>query len=352
MNQFLKNHKKDFIVWGLVLLIFALVVLIVYFENQDKKHYVNVACNSDINIVDDDINLNKNVLIYNSSVTPSYSDSTISTNADDYLLAFSPDDRFRSEVSSVGQLTIGCATYNLNTIKNYFTNNVLNYYINYDNLFLNFYTNINMYDFDFTTYEYYYGVFVQFSNNSTDYSFVEDNSNYYYNESVRLLDNVTSNIYYSVNLNFNYTYCHIYYYYYIDNGNGGELISTGYEGFESAYVSQGVDSLIIQNSIDSLNRENSSLRDEISSLEDDLAQSQADYNSLDVNYQFLLGQYNTLLNQTDYSFSELFWSISAVPFGVLTSAFNVNVLGVNLAGIITGLFTAMLLIWLFKKFFK
>ena len=77
----------------------------------------------------------------------------------------------------------------------------------------------------------------------------------------------------------------------------------------------------------------------------------ANYNSLDRSYTILLEQYNVLLNSTEYSFSELFWSISAVPFGVLTSAFNVNVLGVNLRGIITGLFTALLLIWLIKKLF-
>ena len=46
--------------WGLVLLIFGLIFLIVYYENKDKKYYTNVACNSDINIVDDNINLNIN----------------------------------------------------------------------------------------------------------------------------------------------------------------------------------------------------------------------------------------------------------------------------------------------------
>ena len=65
------------------------------------------------------------------------------------------------------------------------------------------------------------------------------------------------------------------------------------------------------------------LNNQISSLE-------FQYNQLDFNYQTLLDQYN-LISQNDYTFSELFWSISAVPFGVLTSTFNVNVMGVNLA---------------------
>lgn len=76
------------------------------------------------------------------------------------------------------------------------------------------------------------------------------------------------------------------------------------------------------------------------------------YNTLEQNYNTLLEQYNVLLNQSDYSFSELFWSISAVPFGVLTSAFNVDVMGVSLSGVITGLITALLLLWLIKRLFK
>lgn len=85
---------------------------------------------------------------------------------------------------------------------------------------------------------------------------------------------------------------------------------------------------------------------------------QADYDNLDNSYNSLNSTYNNLLQQYndlasgEYTFSELFWSISSVPFGVLASGFNVNVLGVNLAAIITGLFTALLIIWLIKKFLK
>lgn len=100
-----------------------------------------------------------------------------------------------------------------------------------------------------------------------------------------------------------------------------------------------------------LSNTNSQLEATNTQLSNTNSQLQSDYNSLDANYNTLLNQYNTLLHQTDYSFSELFWSISAVPMGVLTSAFNVNVLGVNLRGIITGLFTALLIIWIIKKLF-
>lgn len=97
--------------------------------------------------------------------------------------------------------------------------------------------------------------------------------------------------------------------------------------------------------------ENTRLVGENAQLNNDLTNLDSQYTTLNNNYNSLLEQYN-LLNNDKYTFTELFWSISAVPFGVLTSAFNVNVLGFNLAAIITGLFTSLLLIWLIKKFFK
>lgn len=66
----------------------------------------------------------------------------------------------------------------------------------------------------------------------------------------------------------------------------------------------------------------------------------------DLNYQL------SILQKGDYTFDALFWSIANVPFGVLASTFNVNILGINLAGLITGVITSLLLIWLIKKFLR
>lgn len=72
------------------------------------------------------------------------------------------------------------------------------------------------------------------------------------------------------------------------------------------------------------------LNSQVSTLTNNYNNLNSQYETLSTNYATLLDQYN-LISQNDYTFSELFWSISAVPFGVLTSTFNVNVMGVNLA---------------------
>lgn len=118
--------------------------------------------------------------------------------------------------------------------------------------------------------------------------------------------------------------------YIIDNNNYAFGYQQGYKDSEMFYDS-----------------ENTRLVAENSQLTNDLNNLNNNYNSLNTNYNNLLSQYNNLANN-EYTFSELFWSISSVPFGVLASGFNVNVLGVNLAAIITGLFTALLIIWIIK----
>ena len=114
--------------------------------------------------------------------------------------------------------------------------------------------------------------------------------------------------------------------------------------YDTPDISNSVTINQLYNSLDALQQENSRLQGENLNL-------QSQYNLLDIQYNALLDQYNLIL-QNDYTFSELFWSISAVPFGVLTSTFNVNVMGVNLAGVITGLLTSMVLLWLIKRLFK
>lgn len=69
------------------------------------------------------------------------------------------------------------------------------------------------------------------------------------------------------------------------------------------------------------------------------------------NYNNLLQQYNELANQ-EYTFENLFWSVGSVPMAFLMQSFNVNVLGLNMAAIITGLITALVVIWAIKKLLK
>lgn len=111
----------------------------------------------------------------------------------------------------------------------------------------------------------------------------------------------------------------------------------------------------LQNQIQGLNDTIKNLRNNISKLqntnrnlvmqyENQITQLENQIN--DLNYQL------SILQKGDYTFDALFWSIANVPFGVLASTFNVNILGINLAGLITGVITSLLLIWLIKKFLR
>ena len=73
---------------------------------------------------------------------------------------------------------------------------------------------------------------------------------------------------------------------------------------------------------------------------------------------FYKGEIQRLQDQIDslasgeVSFNSLFWGIGAVPFGILSSILNFNILGVNIFGLLTGLLTALIVIWLFKRLLK
>lgn len=84
--------------------------------------------------------------------------------------------------------------------------------------------------------------------------------------------------------------------------------------------------------------------------------SQSDYiNSLLNNIQNLQNQNNNLLDQikdlskNNISFLNLFMGISNIPGNIMSSMLNFEILGINLLGVVTGLLSALLLIWLIKK---
>lgn len=75
------------------------------------------------------------------------------------------------------------------------------------------------------------------------------------------------------------------------------------------------------------------------------------YQNLQTNYRNLQQQYNELATN-EYTFENLFWSVGSVPMAFLLQSFNVDVLGMNIAAIITGLITALLILWIIKKLLK
>lgn len=89
-------------------------------------------------------------------------------------------------------------------------------------------------------------------------------------------------------------------------------------------------------------------------LQETYIETQTDLNYYYEEYNKALNRIDELndiiANQSDYTFSNLFWGLAQTPFGVLTSIFNVDVMGVNIGGLITGLLTACIVIWLIHRF--
>lgn len=321
MKEKLKNIDfKHFLIVLLITLVIGFCVLaICLLNNYDENRSKTI-----LNKYDDEITLNTDVLSVDAQFV-SETEYIISSNyIYDSLYAFSSSDVLKDNISHNGQVNYKCESYNLNSIKLNFQNSN-QYYLNIDNLYMVFSVYLETFTFYSSLYDYNCGVFVEFSNTSPDVSFVYNKS--FYNDDYFSLadDNQGILLSYDIKLDFSYTYCNVYFLSYIDLSD--EWICS----YQNTSFYQGLDSSLIQNIIDSSNARYNALNEDYQQLENNYSTLNGQYASLDNNYQTLLEQYNVLLNQTDYSFSELFWSISAVPFGVLTSAFNINVLGVNLA---------------------
>lgn len=88
------------------------------------------------------------------------------------------------------------------------------------------------------------------------------------------------------------------------------------------YLSDSVDVYSLENQINSLTVENARLREIISAYESG----------------------NTMQN--------LLWTVAGTPWESFKNIWNVNVLGLNISGFVTGLITALVIIWIVKKLWK
>lgn len=380
--------------WGLVLLIFGLIFLIVYYENKDKKHYTNVVCNSDINIVDDNINLNKNgVTLENSSLDYLAHYSNVSYIQRSYFVQNEPSPNNYNYYNVT--MNYYCITFRINELIDaltlYYGSNIP------DMLYFNFNSALyclrnssywsSTYDFD-ALYGFYNSdldLFLQYgsvlsvsiplysaymlNNDYTGFTFsIPFDYTYYKNYPSQSFyiaipqqdrcEYGSSSSSFSYNY-FTFDYNDNEYAFFIDdksfsNDNYGVMynnLSNQYAELQNQYNELNASYEQVNSNYEIVSNNYNNLSSQYSSLNSDYNSLNTTYQQLDSNYQSLLEQYNSLNNE-NYTFSELFWSLSAVPFGVLSSGFNVNVLGVNLAAIISGLFTAVLLIWIIKKFLR
>ena len=343
--KFLKKHKSGLISLFVALIIFGLMVLIIYFSNEDKK---KLFYSNDIEIQEND-NLYHNELnnIFNEDwYNAVYQLGKWNTGDDEYPEGIiSTDDLFSS------------------------TDDIGKYFVSLSNAFNGWNDNFYYYsvgDFPFfrINFQNDFPVYQNFSlllNNMNYYSnmYIDLNIQFGSGSIVKLtnIQPISSNGIYLVLNNtdyYNYSVLSITF----KSGISIDTLSDDigfYERFGSSYtyspyinITNGIDSATYQ---DLYNRYND-LEGKYDALQSAYNYNENQYLTLSQNYATLLEQYNTLLNQTDYSFQELFWSISAVPFNFIASGFNVNILGANIGAIITGLFTASIVIWLFKKLFR
>lgn len=107
----------------------------------------------------------------------------------------------------------------------------------------------------------------------------------------------------------------------------------------------------LQNELSITNSQYNTLSDNYNDLVNNYDTLNTNYETLTYNYQTLNNQYNALATN-QYTFENLFWSVGSVPMAFLLQSFNVNVLGMNIRAIITGLITALLIIWIIKKLLK
>lgn len=373
MRNFLKKHSKCLFFWGVIFIIFALVILIVALENNDKKEN-NISRHDDTILYENALNNVFNESWYYSSFSFGYWEATsedIENNvisstteiiSDDLLNTTSLVDNYTLSLSYVmGIVNTEIASNGVNYVDKlpYFTISFSGGTILYDTLLMYLnncaYASTVYYDIGFSSDVL---MWQQLVNDTTSgkYYISATNGNYTNMEVswIRFrngspLDFTNSNEFEPFQAYFGNSFT------YIDNYN--IIASAEYADLQNRYstlYNNYNDLLAKYNTLvtnyDTLNTTYDDLLSQYDTMSTTLDDLTTQYNTLNTNYNTLLEQYNTLLNQSEYSFSELFWSISSVPFGVLTSAFNVDVLGVNLRGIITGLFTALLLIWLIKKF--
>lgn len=93
---------------------------------------------------------------------------------------------------------------------------------------------------------------------------------------------------------------------------------------------------------DLLKNANDDLFNRVISMQTSIDNLTRSYNDLNVSYQNLLNGNN---------FANLFFTIAETPFASFKQIWNVDFLGVNLAGFVTGIIFIGLLIWLVKKIF-
>ena len=98
----------------------------------------------------------------------------------------------------------------------------------------------------------------------------------------------------------------------------------------------------IKNQLDSYVTQNAQLQTQVDYLNSVIAQKETTINDLQTQLDSA--------SSSKYSFTSLFWGVANTPFAFLNSMLNFEFMGVNVLGLITGLFTAVFAICVVKRF--
>lgn len=338
IKKWFKDHftKKNVLNWLFVGLIVLIVILCVYFENKDKETMKNKESN--ITILNDNIDLNKNILYGGVQITTTTNYNISYNQFDDYLKL--NDFNYDGQAFSSGDVAIYITRFNLNTIKN----NLLSY--NNNSYSVDLSTTSLTIEFNYESYQsnQEYGViYYQYNNNSNvNYKMaLSPNTSLF----ARNLVDSNSTFRYSdrMQLDFNYDYLD-FCYYIIYNDQSDELI-TGYQNY--MYFNDNISFYSQQ-----LQNENNALQERINNLsiqlDDALLGQDIKYN---LGYQVGL---NEGANQdlATNGFTALLNSIFSYPINFISSVFNFEFMGINVASILLFLVSICVVLFVVKRLWK
>ena len=338
IKKWFKDHftKKNVLNWLFVGLIALIVILCVYFENKDKETMKNKESN--ITIVNDNIDLKKDIL-WGGVLVSNTLDTSISYNQFDEYMKLS-DFNYDGQAFSSGNVVIYITRFNLNTIKN----NLLSY--NNNSYSVDLSTTSLTLEFNYESYQsnQEYGViYYQYNNNSVvDFKMpLKSNTSIF---TRNLVDsNQTFRFSDRMQLDFNYEYLD-FCYYTIYNDNSDEFFTSFqkymYFNDDISFYSQ------------QLQNENNALQERINNLE-----IQLDDALLGQDIKYNLG-YQVGLNEganqdlATNGFTALLNSIFSYPINFISTVFNFEFMGINVASILLFLVSIGVVLFVIKRLWK
>lgn len=328
IKKWFKDHftKKSILNWLFVGLIALIVILCIYFENKDKETMQNKESN--ISIVNDNIDLKKD-LIY-TSLTYSTTNLVVNNNLNEYLKDF-------NNVNTIASANLYCLRFNLNNIKSDLLSYNNNYYaVDLSNVYMSFYFSTDYY---WSSGGNYVNIYNNFTNENVNFNYIKTASPILHNYFVT---NANGGVEFKIN--FDYSFLDIYYVYFMDDERTDEFF-LNIEKFnifdsDSIYYNQ------------QLQVENNALQERINNLE-----IQLDDALLGQDIKYNLG-YQVGLNEgasqdlATNGFTALLNSIFSYPINFISTVFNFNFMGINVASILLFLVSIGVVLFVVKRLWK